>query len=81
MENVRTNMIQHSCTCNNGLTDILLEDISKDINVHIDFQQELTDSNNTKSTSEINAMYKELRCKKLKENVMEDVKKELEISF
>ena len=81
MEKVRTNMIQHSCTCNNGLTDILLEDISKDINVHIDFQQELTDSNNTKSTSEINVMYKELRCKKLKENVMEDVKKELEISF
>ena len=81
MEKVRTNMIQHSCTCNNGLTDILLEDISKDINVHIDFQQELTDSNNTKSTSEVNAMYKELRCKKLKENVMKDVKKELEISF
>ena len=81
MEKVRTNMIQHSCTCNNGLTDILLVDISKDINVHIDFQQELTDSNNTKSTSEINAMYKELRCKKLKENVMEDVKKELDLSF
>ena len=81
MEKVRTNIIQHSCTCNNGLTDILLEDISKDINVHIDFQQELTDSNNTKSTSEINAMYKELRCKKLKENVVEDVKKELDLSF
>ena len=81
MEKVRTNMIQHSCTCNNGLTDILLEDISKDINVHIDFQQELTDSNKTKSTSEINARYKELRCKKLKENVMEDVKKELDLSF
>ena len=27
MEKVRINMIQHSCTCNNDLTDILLEDI------------------------------------------------------
>ena len=37
MEKVRINMIQHSCSCNNDLTDILLEDISKDINVNIDF--------------------------------------------
>ena len=56
MEKVKINMIQHSCTCNNDLTDILLEDISKDINVHIDFQHELMDSDSTKSTSEINAM-------------------------
>ena len=69
-------MIQHSCTCNNGLTDILLEDISKDINVHIDLQQELIDSDNTKSISKVNAMYKELRYKKLK-----DVKKELDLYF
>ena len=27
MEKVKINMIQHSCTCNNDLTDILLEDI------------------------------------------------------
>ena len=31
MEKVRTNMIQHSCNCNNELTDILLENISKDL--------------------------------------------------
>ena len=56
MEKVRTNMIQHSCNCNNELTDILLENISKDL-------------------------YKELRYKQLKENVMQDVKKELYLSF
>ena len=48
IEKVRINVIQHLCTCNNDLTDILLEDITKDINVHIDFQHELMDSNNTK---------------------------------
>ena len=81
MEKVRINMIQHSCTCNNDLTDILLEEISTDINVHIDFQHELMDSDNTKSTPEINAMYEELRYKQLKENIMQSVKKELDLSF
>ena len=36
---------------------------------------------NTKSTYKINAMYEELRYKQLKENVMHDVKKELDLSF
>ena len=81
MEKVRINMIQHSCTCNNNLTDILLEDISKDINVHIDFQHELMDSDNTNSTYEINAIYEELRYKQLKENITQDVKKELDLFF
>ena len=66
MEKVRINMIQHSCICNNDLTDILLEDVSKEINVHIDIQHEFMDSDNTKSTSEINAMYEELRYKTVK---------------
>ena len=66
MEKVRVNMIQHLCACNNDLTDILLEDISKDINVYIDFQHQLMDSDNTKSISEINAMYEELTYKQLK---------------
>ena len=74
IEKVRINMIQHSWTCNNDLTDITLEDISKDINVHIDSQRYVIDSGNTESTSEINAMYEELRYKQLKEN-MQDVKK------
>ena len=65
IEKVRISMIQHLCTCNNDLTDTLLEDISKDINVHIDLQHELMDSGNTKSTSEINAMSEELRYKQL----------------
>ena len=56
MEKVRTNMIQHSCNCNNELIDILMENISKNL-------------------------YKELRYKQLKENVMQDVKKELYLSF
>ena len=32
-----------------------------------------------KSTSEINAMYEELRYKQLKKNIMQDAKKELVI--
>ena len=71
----------HLCACNNDLTDILLEDISKDINVHIDFQHELMDSDSTNSKSEINAMYEELSYKQLKESAMQDVKKELDLSF
>ena len=81
MEKIRINMIQYSCTCNNDFTGVLLEDISKDINVRVDLQHELIDSDNTKSTSEINAMYKELRYKQLKENIMQYVKKELDLSF
>ena len=81
MEKVRINMIQYSCTCNNDLTDILQEDISKDLNLHIDFQHEFLDSDNTKPTSEINAMYEELRYKLLKENIMQEVKKSLDLSF
>ena len=81
MEKTRINMIQHSCTCNNDFTGVLSEDISKDINVHVDLQHELIDSKNTESTSEINAMYKELRYKQLKENIMQHVKKELDLSF
>ena len=57
-----------------------LKDISKDVNVHIDFQHELMDSDKTKSTSKINAMYEELRYKELKENVMQDVKKVSDLS-
>ena len=49
--------------------------------MHIDFQHELMDSDNTKSTSEINAMYQELRYEQLNENVIQDVKKELDLSF
>ena len=39
------------------------------------------DSDNTKSTSEINAMYEEFRCKQVEKNIMQDVKKELDLSF
>ena len=70
MEKVIIIMIQQSRTCDNDLPDIPLEDISKNIDVHIDFQHEDMDNNNTKSTSEINAMFKELRYKQLKENIM-----------
>ena len=81
MERVRINMIQYSCTCDNGLTDIHLEDISKDIDVHIDLQYEVMDSNNSKLTSEINAMYEELRNKQMNENFMQDANKELDLPF
>ena len=49
--------------------------------VPMDFQHELMDSNNIKSIPEIHAMYEELRYKQLKENVMQFVKKELDLSF
>ena len=75
MERVRINMIQFSCICNNDLTDINLEDISEDKNVHIDFQHELIDGVSAKSTSEINAMYGELRYTYFKEKVMKKIKK------
>ena len=39
------------------------------------------DSDNAKSTSKINTMYEKPRYKQLKENVMQDVKKELDLSF
>ena len=81
MEKVKINIIQHFCTCNNDSTDILLEEISKDINEHIDFQHELMEGDNTKSTSEIRAMYEELRYKQIKENVLQDFKNELDLSF
>ena len=58
-----------------------MEDISEDISVDIDFQHKLMDSDNSKSTCEINAMHEELRYKQLKENVMQDVKKELDLSL
>ena len=60
---------------------MFLEDISKDINVHIDLQHELMDSDNTNSTYEINAIYEELTYRQLKENIMQDVKKELDLFF
>ena len=63
------------------MTFILLEDISADISVDIDFQHKLMDSDNSKSTCQINAMHEELRYKQLKENVMQDVKKELDLSL
>ena len=58
-----------------------MEDISEDISVDIDFQHKLMDSDNSKSTCEINAMHEELRYNQLKENVMQDVKKELDLSL
>ena len=39
------------------------------------------DSDHTKSTSEINTMYEELRYKQLKANIMQEVKNELDLSF
>ena len=38
-------------------------------------------SGNTKSTYKINTMHEELRHKQLKENVMQNVKRELDLSF
>ena len=49
--------------------------------IHIDFQHELMDSDNTKSTSEIKAMYEEIRYKQFKENIIQHVKKEIDLSF
>ena len=34
IEKVRINMIKYSCSCDNDLTEILLEDISGDVNIN-----------------------------------------------
>ena len=35
IENVRVNMIKYICSCDNDLTEILLDDISGDISINI----------------------------------------------
>ena len=59
IEKVRINMIKYSCSCDNDLTEILLDDISGDISLNI--------QNNVDKSTEINSTYHELNIKQIKE--------------
>ena len=59
IEKVRINMIKYSCSCDNDLTEILLDDISGDISLNI--------QNNVDKSTEINSIYHELNIKQIKE--------------
>ena len=59
IEKVRINMIKYSCSCDNDLTEILLDDISGDISLNI--------QNNVDKSTEINSTYHELNFKQIKE--------------
>ena len=58
IEKVRINMIKYSCSCDNDLTEILLDDISGDISLNI--------QNNVDKSTEINSTYHELNIKQIK---------------
>ena len=59
IEKVRINMIKYSCSCDNDLTEILLDDISGDISLNI--------QNNVDKSTETNSTYHELNIKQIKE--------------
>ena len=74
VEKVRINMIKYSCSCDNDLTVILLDDISGDISINIQ-----TDVYRNKST-EISLIYHELSYKQTKDSVAEEVQDDFELS-
>ena len=59
IEKVRENMNKHSCSCDDNLTEILLDHISGDISVNI--------INNVGKSTEINLIYHELNIKQIKD--------------
>ena len=72
IEKVRINMIKYSCSCDNDLTEILLDDISGDISINI--------QNNVDKSTEINSIYHELNIKQVKDSVVQEVKDDSELS-
>ena len=72
IEKVRINMIKYSCSCDNDLTEILLDDISGDISINI--------QNNLDKSTEINSIYHELNIKQVKDSVVQEVKDNSELS-
>ena len=72
IENVRINMIKCSCSCDNDLIEILLDDISRDISINI--------KNDVDKSAEINSIYHELSNKQRKDSVVKEVKDDFELS-
>ena len=72
IEKVRINMIKYPCSCENDLTEILLDDISGDISINI--------QNNVDKSTEINSIYHELNIKQVKDSVVQEVKDDSELS-
>ena len=72
IEKVRIIMIKYSCSCDNCLTEILRDDISGDISVNI--------QNNEDNSTEINSIYHELNNKQIKDSVVKGVKDDFELS-
>ena len=71
IEKVRINMIKYSCSCDNDLTEILLDDILEDINLNI--------QNDVDMSTEINLIYHELSFKQIKDSVAKEVKDNFEL--
>ena len=72
VEKVRVSAINSLCTCGTDLTDVLLQNMNK----------EITLVNETKlddSLSHINALYEEVRFKYIQRKVLAKVKKDIEI--
>ena len=70
-EKVRINMIKYSRSCDNDLTEILLDDILEDINLNI--------QNDVDMSTEINLIYHELSFKQIKDSAVKEVKDNSEI--
>ena len=65
-------MIKYSCSCDNDLTEILLDDISGDISIKI--------QNDIDKSTKINSICHELSNKQIKDSVVKEVKDDFDLS-
>ena len=72
IEKARINLIKYSCSCDSYLTEILLDDISRDISINI--------QSNVDKRTKINSICHELNIKQIKDNVVKQVKDDFELS-
>ena len=72
IEKVRINMIKYSCSCDNDLTEILLDNISGNIGINI--------QNDVDKSTEINYIYHEKSNKQIKDSLVKEVKDDFELS-
>ena len=71
IEKVRINKNKYSCSCDNDLTEILLDDISGDISINI--------QTNVDNGTEINSIYHERNIKQIKDSVVKEVKDDFQL--
>ena len=72
IEKVKISMIKYSCSCDNDLTEILLDDISEDISLNV--------QNDFDKGTEINLIYNELSYKQIKDSIAKEGKDDFELS-